>query len=278
MDGLQSFIFGVASLWICYRLFGPTAGTSEYFKKDFYNDWDIYRKISALLLVMALSTVINFSPRVSKIWKHLILYFSFSLCIYFVISIMAGWHHFHLFDANSARTTAIPLACLICLVCFLIQDKCAAAQDFSETSNYNSFLILISMALTISIFHDYKLTEQWNKSLTFLKSKISSEPGCENISVLETTNYLRPSGMDVVMPPAMSIILSQLQFNKIGTVMFSNSALEYFPAGTNFCCQLAKNNFPMYTTLSEIDPGWHFQIAPVIEAIRSQPEKYSCDK
>ena len=263
-------LFFAAAAWLVYRVVGPTAGPSQYFVDAIFFKWDSFRKASLAILISAI--LVFFKPQFisAKIWLSCLTLFACSAAVYTAIRMNTEPEDLIFWSVNHARSTATFFAAFLALCCFIVMNR---QMQFEKYRN-RALLIIACFALAASLVHDIKLNSFWLKSTSFIKSKISAEPDCEQLNVSDSLE-INKHGFYSTYLPIVSLILSKIENGNVGTVLYSTESLGHLKSQKtkNFCCLLGQGKF--YFTAQEYDPYKiaHYDLIPVVSAAKA---KSSC--
>ena len=272
-------IFSVTSIWMIYHVLQLKIGPQINFNKQLFSlDLDAFRicSLALIILFVLIFKKKSWIPDSKKI--TIILTLALVTALFFINNFLKSNGGGLFWQAYRARTWAVPLACFICSICFISIKYDKPLNSPKNTNEYALGLVVISLALLISLMHDLKLTSKWNKSMVFLKSQITEEPGCLQLSTKETSEKLLTNGFSISNLSLYSIVMGQEMHNKIGRVLFSEENLNFKNYGNlnNFCCLLREGQIAFGDVYLEVEPYWSYNLLPVIQSLNSPSSKIVC--
>lgn len=271
-------LFFTAATWLVYRVVGPTAGPRQFFIDALFFRWDSFRMASIAILMSAI--LVFFKPQriSSKKWLSGLTLFAFSAAVYTAVTMNTEPEEFVFWSVNYARSTATFFAAIIGLCCFVVMKM--NRQTHLKKYENRAALVITCFALAVSLVHDIKLNSFWLKSTSFIKSKISAEPGCEQLSVTDSLE-INKHGFYNFYLPIVSIVMSKIEYGNVGTVLYSTESLRRLKMKNvkNFCCLLGQGKL-YFSAEGYHDPYKiaHYDLIPVVAAAKAKSAYYGCEE
>lgn len=270
-------LFLLGSIWLVYRVFGSTAGTNQYFVASLLRPWDSFRLASSVFFISAL--LVFFKPRKisSKNWLIGLIILVASAAIYTAMAMQSEPPALIFWNAARGRTTGVFYSAIIGFCCFVLL-KLKGPLHLMK-SEYRVFLGIVTLALAVSLAHDIKLNTAWQRSTSFIKSKISAEPGCLQLSERESGEKISHYGFYDALLPLVSIVMSKIEYGTVGTVLYSTEGnkLSRIKNVKNFCCLLGQGKLYFSDGVLEAHAVSNYDLAPAVAAAKANAGIYGCD-
>ena len=247
-------VFVALGFWLLNRIFGPTAGNSQYFRGELRQSWDPFRQSCAIEILGTCASLllVRYGRKVSGFVL---------LAITIVASLWAfgrsiGERESTAFWASSrARTVACAWVSLIGFA-FLAYLKAGKVP----VRVWRPAWIVAVLALGLAFLHDWTLTDSWSRSMTNLERRLASGPSCQVLDDDTAYTELVSHGFDLQTLPEISLILAESEAGRVERIVLTTDTNLSRKDRTPPCDWIAQKRLPYYDILLRYDSYWAFQL------------------